>query len=141
MSETGYERLKIFMPKALPETWHHVRLKTWDELMEQQNITRLGTNPEIIQFFDPKLITAFDHQSYGGRTWIEILGKLKRFNRSYINVTSYQDARNWVFSDKEPIVIHKIRNEYMVGLGNHRCTVARFMGLTLPQVTMLYSTL
>lgn len=68
-----------------------------------------------------------NHKNYKNKSWIENLGRLKRFYSSY-SKSSCLDY--FASQEKKDISYRKLGDDYFIMSGNHRTHIARFLGLT-----------
>jgi len=80
----------------------------------------------------PEVIVGTGHSDYNHRTWIEMLGSLKRFLDIDLDETIY-NIRHQSYKIKS---VSKYGNDYFIEQANHRLCLSKFLGLDQVNVSV-----
>jgi hypothetical protein len=131
--QRGFERLKIIKPDFTYKKWYFTKVLDKPDIENREFYTdsyKLIT----IDLFNANEINGTFHCDYNNMMWIEMLGALKRFTlEKYSNFESIID---FVSTSKQAKNLIKYGDYYLVGEGNHRFCLAKFLCINLHDIAI-----
>lgn len=122
--QKGFERLKFLNPDFFYKEWYFNKVINSTEIVNKKFYT------DCYEFFEEEInvnqITGSYHCRYYGKTWIEMLGSLKRFEN---NIKDCESALSYINTEKQSINLNRYGDDYIIGEGNHRSCLAKFLNI------------
>ncbi|MEP2025474.1 MAG: hypothetical protein ABJH98_17955 [Reichenbachiella sp.] len=114
----GFERLKKIDPNFTYKSWFFETVKAPSQISKRQFFTGYEST-KVVESVDASKIVATYNQRYYGKTWIEMLGSLRSFERC-LEIEGYLDRR-------DNMSLSKYGEEYQICLGSHRSCISKFL--------------
>jgi hypothetical protein len=119
----GFKRLQKLKPNYKYEKWY------FSKVLKKSDIPYISFYSDNYSFKTKKIIKSTEiigthHTDYHDKLWIEMLGSLKKFN-----VDNYSTAKKIILENNHPKSLNKFGDYIMIGEGNHRFCMAKFLGI------------
>lgn len=131
--QRGFDRLKIIKPNFAFEKWYFTKVLYTPDIENREFYTD-SYKSITIDLFNAKKINGTSHCDYNNMMWIEMLGALKRYDsEKYCNMES---LLNFIVTSKQSKNLNKYGDYYLIGEGNHRFCLAKFLCIDLHDIAI-----
>lgn len=131
----GLQRIKLLNPSFEFEKWVNTTAIPPESIPDYHFYEK--QNPTIKRSckINPKQIVGTSHPDYCNKSWIEVLGNLKRW-KLYVDEIhlATENVLNEKLVDKKSVA--KYGDNIIVSMGNHRCCFSKFLELDEINVDM-----
>lgn len=132
--QIGFERLKKIKPDFTYKKWYFTKVLDKPDIENSEFYTdsyKLIT----LDLFNADEIAGTFHCDYNNLMWIEMLGALKRFPlEKHCNLEYIID---FVSTSKQVKHLNKYGSCYLIGEGNHRFSLAKFLCIDLHDIPII----